>query len=64
MITIDLNDVLLYLIPFVVIWFIIYKMTPKDDENKRVRIIFSLLFANLIYWAIILISQLNFKIQL
>lgn len=57
--TIDLSDVLLYLIPFVVIWFIVYKIIPKDDDNKRIRIIFSLLFSIVIYLAIILISQLQ-----
>ena len=67
MITIDLSDLFLYLIPFIVIWFIVHKMMLKNDDKKD-RMYFSLLFSIVIYWAIIMtyneLSQLNFKIQL
>jgi predicted CDP-diglyceride synthetase/phosphatidate cytidylyltransferase len=64
MITIDLNDLFLYLIPFVVIWVIMYKIVLKDD-NKPERRSFSLLFAIVIYWGLMMTySQINFKIQL
>jgi predicted CDP-diglyceride synthetase/phosphatidate cytidylyltransferase len=64
MITIDLNDLFLYLIPFVVIWVIMYKIVLKDD-NKPERRSFSLLFAIVIVWGLLMTySQINFKIQL
>ena len=63
MITIDLSDVLLYLIPFIVIWVIMHKIVLKSYEND-IRTFFSLVFSILIFELFILLSDLNFKIQL
>lgn len=65
--TIDLSEVLFYLIPFIVIWVIFYKWAFKNDW-KELRIFSSMILSMAIYLFLIAIyiflQTINFKIKL